>query len=523
MRGAACTFGVALLAAMVLVAVGDWAVAFTYFGVEGQPVVWPGAESTRYLSPTAFPAGSEPDELYLSAMGQWSSVPAADFQYYYVRLDEDYPIDHFDGYSDTMAVPPEQLDPGVLAVTYMVNDGADWYDMDMLLNSFPEGAGWNFEPNPDCDMIRFPAPDHGFSLLLVSLHELGHGIGLGEFPFGDEPPGTPFIVATMNPHYPMGGPIGQENIVELHTDDRNGARFLYPHSGPSDPPIRDLASAACAQGTIPGRAEPLFFDPPAANPGELFSARSVIENFGSTSEFSVHQGFYLSVDGVIEPSDLFIGEIVWDLAFEDAFEFDAIIALPGDLPSGAYFLGSFLDDVNEVDEVYEDNNAVVYCDPLTVNQLPPVVDPLPQETIVAGEPYTGPTPTVTHPLNMSPITWSLEDAPPGMAIAPATGVVTWPDPVPDPFLYTILIRATNGAGSSTQYLFLGVLQGPDACPADCGPGLGDGVVDVRDFLLVLAEWGSAGPFDCDMAPEGGDDRVGVLDLLEVLANWGACP
>ncbi|MHC4320472.1 MAG: hypothetical protein ACYS1B_18285, partial [Planctomycetota bacterium] len=93
MRGAACTFGVALLAAMVLVAVGDWAVAFTYFGVEGQPVVWPGAESTRYLSPTAFPAGSEPDELYLSAMGQWSSVPAADFQYYYVRLDEDYPID----------------------------------------------------------------------------------------------------------------------------------------------------------------------------------------------------------------------------------------------------------------------------------------------------------------------------------------------------------------------------------------------------------------------------------------------
>ena len=64
-------------------------------GLGPRGLVWPGAQSTRYLSPTAFPAGSEPDELYLSAMGQWSSVPAADFQYFYVRLDEDYPIDHF--------------------------------------------------------------------------------------------------------------------------------------------------------------------------------------------------------------------------------------------------------------------------------------------------------------------------------------------------------------------------------------------------------------------------------------------
>jgi hypothetical protein len=456
-------------------------------------------------------------------MGQWSSVPAADFQYFYVRLDEDYPIDHFDGFSDTIAVPPSELDPGVLAITYMVNDGASWYDMDMLLSSFPESAGWSFDPDPDCDVIRFPAPDNGFSFLLVSLHELGHGLGLGGSPFGDEPPGTPWIVATMNPHYPMGGPIGQENIVELHTDDRNGARFLYPRSGPSEPAFADLASAAYAQGTIPGQAEPLFFDPPAVDPGALIAARSVVENFGTTSELFVHQGFYLSDDGVIEPGDRLIGEILWDLAFEDTFEFDAVIQVPEDLPSGAYYLGSFLDDLGEVQEIYEDNNAVAYCDPLTVNQLSPVIEPLPQQTIIAGEPYTGPTPTVTHPLNMNPITWSLDDAPPGMTIDPATGVVSWPDPVPDPFLYTVLIRATNGAGTSTQYLFLGVLDGPDACPADCGPGGGDGVVDIRDFLHMLGEWGSPGPFECDMAPDGGDGAVNVLDFLVLLSSWGACP
>ena len=68
-----------------------------------------------------------------------------------------------------------------------------------------------------------------------------------------------------------------------------------------------------------------------------------------------------------------------------------------------------------------------------------------------------------------------------------------------------------------------MLEEPDECPADCGPGPGDGVVDVRDFLVLLAEWGSAGPFACDMAPDGGDGSVDILDFLVLLASWGACP
>jgi hypothetical protein len=49
-------------------------------------------------------------------------------------------------------------------------------------------------------------------------------------------------------------------------------------------------------------------------------------------------------------------------------------------------------------------------------------------------------------------------------------------------------------------------------------------VDVTDLLLVLAEWGSPGPHDCDVAPAGGDGQVDVTDLLLVLAEWGEnCP
>lgn len=60
---------------------------------------------------------------------------------------------------------------------------------------------------------------------------------------------------------------------------------------------------------------------------------------------------------------------------------------------------------------------------------------------------------------------------------------------------------------------------PDECEClgDCGGGP-DGVVDVRDLLAVLNQWGTEGTcdFSCDRI-------IGCDDLLIVLANWGACP
>ncbi|TMR68737.1 hypothetical protein E3V88_02490 [Streptococcus pseudopneumoniae] len=57
-----------------------------------------------------------------------------------------------------------------------------------------------------------------------------------------------------------------------------------------------------------------------------------------------------------------------------------------------------------------------------------------------------------------------------------------------------------------------------ACPADCEPEGGDGVVGILDFLALLAAWGEASPCDID-----GDGVVGILDLLDLLAAWGPCP
>jgi hypothetical protein len=60
-------------------------------------------------------------------------------------------------------------------------------------------------------------------------------------------------------------------------------------------------------------------------------------------------------------------------------------------------------------------------------------------------------------------------------------------------------------------------HGNPPCPWDCQT-TPDGVVNVSDFLRLLAQWNQAGA-SCDV--DGGG--VGVTDFLAMLANWGTCP
>ncbi|MCO6437193.1 MAG: matrixin family metalloprotease [Phycisphaerae bacterium] len=444
-------------AAGALVLVGDARIAaYSYYTLNGTPVVWLDANSVRYLSPSTFPPGSEVEIQFLSAMAEWNLVSGSDFNYSFVRLGEDPPMDHFDGYNDTAAVPAGQLDPGVLGVTFLVNSGANWFDMDIVFADLPLNVGYTFDPNPDCRVVDAPTPNNGFSFLLVAIHELGHAIGLGHDPVGDEPAGYPWFVATMNPRYPSGGTLGQNNIIELHADDRGGARFLYPHSGPSGTPYVDLAASSFASSSTLGRAEPLQCSPSALYPGQDVTIPSVIENMGTSSVFFIRQGFYLSLDSQIDTSDQFLGSLNWDIAGGDALAFDVTATLPADLPAGEYYVGAILDDINALNENWEDNNAARCCDPIEVLRLPPVINPIPQRVVSCDAAFVGSAPTVSRPLNMAPITWSLDGAPAGMTIQPSTGVITWPDPVSSDFLYVVQVRATNSAGTTTQPFFLGV-------------------------------------------------------------------
>lgn len=55
------------------------------------------------------------------------------------------------------------------------------------------------------------------------------------------------------------------------------------------------------------------------------------------------------------------------------------------------------------------------------------------------------------------------------------------------------------------------------CPWDLTD---DGLVQIEDFLALLAAWG---PNPGHPADFNGDNQVGIEDFLALLSNWGACP
>jgi len=96
---------------------------------------------------------------------------------------------------------------------------------------------------------------------------------------------------------------------------------------------------------------------------------------------------------------------------------------------------------------------------LTVNAaVPPVIDPILDDTATDGIPYTGPTPTLSE--GSPPVTWSLAGGPLDMTIDSSTGVVSWANPTVSGSPYTITIEAANPSGSDTEDWVLTVLPAP---------------------------------------------------------------
>ena len=79
-----------------------------------------------------------------------------------------------------------------------------------------------------------------------------------------------------------------------------------------------------------------------------------------------------------------------------------------------------------------------------VNTIAPIINQMSNDSIVAGTPYTSPTPSLSQ--GTLSVTWSLQLGPEGMTINSNTGIVSWPNPTSAGSPHTVTIRATNSAG-----------------------------------------------------------------------------
>jgi len=490
------------VALLALSAASSIAAGFSWFTFSGVPIVWFAGTDTRWISEVAFPPGSQADLMIRAAAGAWNITGGSSWTFSAGPANI-FPPDQFEGISYTEAVSADSFDdPGTLAVTLLGNINGEWVDMDTLFNAqAPNGWGWNLDPAPTPEMLQNPSL-FGFSLLQVAMHEFGHAFGLAH---------EDTTVAMLNAFYPNGGTFGQANIVEPHADDRLGQRFLYPGGI-----FTDLGNANFFHSGT-GQSALVFFTPTTIDPAGQIAVRLQIENLGTTTLFAVRQGFYLSSDAAISTSDRLIGAIDWQSLDAGASgQFDLVLDIPADVPSGSWFVGSIIDDTGAVTEAFEDNNALVYEEPLTIRLVAPVIQPPSSVNLPCGLAFISTPPALTDPLHNGPVTWSLRIAPSGAAIDPATGVVSWPNPTASNVGHLFTIRATNSAGFDEVSFVLGVAPEPPAILpiADQQVGCGTDFVSPPPALESPECNGDVFGWTLDQAPAGA-----TIDIATGVVRW----
>lgn len=342
---------IVLLLAVALVMVAAMpAFAYNALSTCGGPVRWSNNDVLFKPSLVSFPQGS----------GWYNSIDASRLAWNSFTPGGNYRINYLWDTATTYALNDNKNsiltlnnwveDDNYLAVTYprrsmcyFWGGGANWVEMDIVFNG---EKSWDTSTNP------VGANFSPYSSTLTAIHEHGHGLGLdheSDFP------------ATMNPTYPFGGTIANQNFAHPHADDARGDRAVYGTAATQ----RDVAAYAYRLNS-PGYSTPIV-GPYSTSRNVSISFQFSVENRGTTNQSSIPVYFYLSpTRGGVTTSSFFLGSTSLSIDAGRTVTGNAYVTIPSWAPVGYQYIGWIIDPGNSIIESDELNNAVTLFSPIYV-------------------------------------------------------------------------------------------------------------------------------------------------------------
>ncbi|MBN1763785.1 MAG: hypothetical protein JW860_00880 [Sedimentisphaerales bacterium] len=209
---------------------------------------------------------------------------------------------------------------------------------------------------------------------------------------------------------------------------------------------------------------------------DTFFHKLLADNYGTNAYFEFGEMQLITHDPVINDADIispvtdsyfgptdsitFTGEEHGDV---DPASFVWTSSLDGVLGTGQTVATTLSIGTHTIFLEYDDTEGGTGQRSITVHIITdPLIDDIPDATISSTNPYTGPLPSVS--LESEPISWSLIDAPAGMTIDAATGVVSWPAPQTAGSPHTVTIQADNPVGFDDESWQLDVMDPPVIAP-----------------------------------------------------------
>jgi CARDB protein/matrixin len=338
-RTAACA-----LAALAGLAISLQAGAYGWDTCDGNKVVWNRGWTNMWVSTTSMPPDSVWDARLQNAMWHWNNVKRSGFTFYVGR---DTDGTHQDGNGVTEVFFEGGLGANTLAVTrFRSHCRQGDYGIDETDVAFNTDQSWSVSPLDYADL------DAPYSFEATALHEFGHVLGLNH---------EDRWLATLNSFYPDSGPVGHGKEWDPLSDDREGARFLYP-DGTAE---TDIAGSVFKR-TIAGESG-LVASPAAVARGSSATIELTVHNLGTgTQSFNI--GFYLSTNDIISTADRLLGTNTgaW-LTAGASITGSRTLTIPSDVTPGRYWLGTIVDHDEQVGEAHEGNNSMEMPRPVQVN------------------------------------------------------------------------------------------------------------------------------------------------------------